>query len=211
VPFSTLSFAETVELIVSWMEDTKPRQVVTANPEMVMFCSDDKHPHELVKGHINELVVTDMETVREYVNQALSIRAKEHIKIRQPLASVTIPTFSEFVDFVDILTEELNVKEVVRGDELSLDLNITPELKREGIVREVIRYIQNARKQAGLNVDDRIKLSLNTGDDNLQAAIGEYYELIASETLAKIEAGEYSYSESVKIDGVELIISLQKS
>ena len=164
-------------------------------------------------GHINELVVKDMETVREYVNEALSLRAKERIKIRQPLASVTIPTMGEFVNFQDILIEELNVKEVLKGDELSLDFKLTPELKREGLMREVVRHVQAARKAAGLNVDDRIKLSLKTAEDNdLEKAISEFGEAIATETLAnQIDTLDYDYKTSVKVEDTDLEISLEKA
>lgn len=163
-------------------------------------------------GHSNELIVQDMETVRDYVNQALSLRAKEHIKIRQPLASVTVPTLGEFVNFGDILTEELNVKAVIKGPELTLDLVITPELKREGLAREIIRHVQNARKQAGLNVDDRIVLSLVTDSAELQTAIGEQAKVIAAETLAgKLSVDKYSYTVTVKVEATELTVSLQKS
>lgn len=167
----------------------------------------------LETGHINELVVKDMETVREYVNEALSLRAKERIKTRQPLASVTIPIFGEFVNFQDILVEELNVKEVLRGDELSLDFKLTPELKREGLMREVVRHVQAARKAAGLNVDDRIKLSLNVAKDHdLAKAITEFSDEIAAETLAKeITTIDYDYKTSVNVDDVELEISLEKA
>lgn len=163
-------------------------------------------------GHINELVVQDMETVRDYVNQALSIRAKEHLKIRQPLASVTVPTLGEFVNFSDILTEELNVKTVFQGKELALDLTITPELKREGLSREIIRHIQSARKQAGLNVDDRIALSLVADDRELQMVIAEHAKIISTETLASVlSADTYGYVVTVEVDGIELTISLQKA
>jgi len=163
-------------------------------------------------GHINELVVQDMETVRDYVNQALSIRAKEHLKIRQPLASVTVPTLGEFVNFKDILTEELNVKTVLQGDELMLDLVITPELKREGLSREIIRHVQNARKQAGLNVDDRIALGLVAHDDELQTVISEHADIICAETLAMmISSSTYSYQVTVMVEGTELSLSLQKT
>ncbi len=163
-------------------------------------------------GHINELVVQDMETVRDYVNQALSIRAKEHLKIRQPLASVTVPTLGEFVNFKDILTEELNVKTVLQGDELMLDLVITPELKREGLSREIIRHVQNARKQAGLNVDDRIALGLVAHDDELQTVISEHADVICAETLAMmISSSTYSYQATVMVGGTELSLSLQKT
>jgi len=163
-------------------------------------------------GRVNELVVQDMETVREYVNLGLSIRAKERTKVRQPLASVTIPSFGEFVDFEDILTEELNVKEVKKGSELSLDLAITPELKREGLMREVIRHVQNARKNAGLNVDDHILLGLTTADVDLAKAINEYSNVIAAETLAdKADDGQYEHASTVKVESVELQLSLQKA
>ena len=163
-------------------------------------------------GHVNELVVRDMETVREYVNQSLSIRAKERVKIRQPLASVTVPTLGEFVNFEDILTEELNVKKVIQGEELSLDLAITPSLKREGLSREVVRHVQSARKAAGLNVDDRIKLSLQTDDDELVSAIKEHTNTIAAETLAdKIGDAQYAHEATVKVEGVDLIVTLEKS
>ncbi len=163
-------------------------------------------------GHVNELVVNEMETVREYVNQGLSIRAKERLKVRQPLASVTVPTLGQFVNFEDILTEELNVKDVKEGEELSLDTTLTPQLKREGLMREVVRHVQNARKQAGLNVDDRIKLSLVTSDDDLKKAITEYKEVIANETLAEaMTATTYDYSTDLKVEGTPLTVSLQKA
>jgi isoleucyl-tRNA synthetase len=163
-------------------------------------------------GQVNELVVGEMETVREYVNQGLSLRAKERLKVRQPLASVTVPTLGSFVNFEDILTEELNVKRVHKGEELSLDLAVTPELKREGLMREVIRHVQNARKQAGLNVDDRIKLSLVTSEAELKKAITEYEDVIAAETLAgSLTGAEYDYSVDVKVEGESLKVSLQKA
>ncbi len=161
-------------------------------------------------GHVNELVVQDMETVREYVNVGLSLRAKERMKVRQPLASVSVPTLGKFVDFEDILTEELNVKTVKIG-ELALDTVITPSLKREGLMREVVRHIQNARKNAGLNIDDRISLSLKTEDADLKKAIGEYTKVIATETLAEAVTDDtYSNEVAVKVEGVELVITLEK-
>jgi isoleucyl-tRNA synthetase len=164
-------------------------------------------------GYVNELVVNEMETVREYVNQGLSIRARERQKVRQPLASATVSSMGKFVDFVDILSEELNVKEVKLGKEFALDLNITSELKSEGLAREVVRHIQSARKDAGLNVDDRIQLVLNTEDTELKEAINVHGETITTETLATELAtnGDKKYTASVKIDGFTLTISLQKA
>lgn len=163
-------------------------------------------------GKINDLVVDDMKKIRDYVNQGLSIRARAHLKVRQPLACVTIPSLGEHIDFADILKEELNVKEVKLGQEYNLDLEVTPELKNEGIAREIIRYIQSARKDAGLNVDDRIQLSLITDNKELIEAIKKYKKIITDETLAEelSDKSEYKYCAEVKIDGIILQISLQK-
>ncbi len=164
-------------------------------------------------GHVNELVVKDMETVREYVNQALRLRAAAKLKIRQPLASVTVPSLGEFVKFEDVLIDELNVKKVLVGDELAIDTELTPELKREGYAREVVRFVQAARKNAGLNVDDRISLSLETTDSELQEAIAEHKELIAAETLAVTITtdGQYENESTATVDGADLLVRLQKA
>lgn len=167
----------------------------------------------LAAGHVNELVVKDMEEVRDYVNQGLSLRAANSMKVRQPLVSVTVPRLGEFVDFTDILTEELNVKAVKVGDEVALDLEVTPELRREGLIREVVRNVQSARKAAGLNVDDRIKLSLRSDDGELNQALREYETDIKTETLA-VELGEVSdndFVSEVKVEGKALTIALSKA
>lgn len=169
---------------------------------------------------VDQAILDEMRRVREYVNQALSIRAKERVKIRQPLASVTVPKLGEVVDFEDILKEELNVKQVIEPGirermtkriDVELDLVITPELKREGLMREVIRHIQAARKDAGLNVDDRIELFLNTNDQELTAAIHEHASTIQAETLADtLSQEEFDYKKEVKVEDKILVVSLQK-
>ena len=164
-------------------------------------------------GHVNELVITDMETVRDYVNQALSLRAAARLKIRQPLASVTIPRLGEFVDFNDILIDELNVKEVIVGGELDIDINLSEELIHEGIAREVVRFVQAARKSAGLNVDDRINLDLESTDEMIHNAYHQHSSMIREETLAtRLTHGEtYAYETIANVDGKELRISLEKA
>jgi isoleucyl-tRNA synthetase len=167
----------------------------------------------LSAGHVNELIVKEMAEVRDYVNQGLSLRATNSLKVRQPLASVTVPHLGEFVNFEDILTEELNVKSVKVGKEVALDTTVTPELKREGLMREVIRNVQNARKEAGLSVDDRILLSLATEDKDLQRAVEEHAEEIKIETLATelSETIKREFLTEVKVEGQALTVSLSKA
>ena len=162
-------------------------------------------------GRVNEFVMNEMDTVRDYVNQGLSLRAKAGLKVRQPLASVTVPTRGESFDFTPILLDEFNVKAVKQGEAVAIDEAITPALKREGLAREVIRFVQNARKSAGLNVDDRIMLKLDTDDTELRQAIDEFSETIAAETLATIQETHIdTHSEQVTIEKKPLTISLQK-
>lgn len=165
----------------------------------------------LSAGRVNELVMNDMETVRDYVTQGLSLRARAGLKVRQPLTSVTVPALGEHVDFEPILIDELNVKTIKIGSDVAIDENITPELKREGMVREVVRHIQAARKAAGLNVDDRIVLSLETDDKELSGAIDEHIETIRNETLTTNVGDDFEGFESkVKVETVELAIRLKK-
>lgn len=160
---------------------------------------------------VDEQVLNEMVEVRGYITELLSQRAEAKLKVRQPLASVSVPSLGQAIDFADILKEELNVKEVKKG-ELGLDIEITPELKREGLIREVIRHVQAARKDAGLNVDDRISLSLTATDKELMTAITEYGEIITAETLAaQIQTGDYSYKTTANVEGSDLSISLQKA
>ncbi len=169
----------------------------------------------LPAGRINELVTADMETARDYVNQGLSLRARAGLKVRQPLASVTVPKLGTFVDYQAILMDELNVKAVQEGSEVAIDEVVTPELKREGYMREVIRHVQAARKAAGLNVDDRIQLALLVNTDGesaeLEKAIEEHEKTIAEETLTTQFAGvQDGYDTTVKVESIELRIVLKK-
>ena len=79
--------------------------------------------------------------------------------------------------------------------------------------REVIRYIQSARKTANLNVDDRIQLVLITGDLELKNAIIEYHEIIANETLATELSyeSEKDFKMDVRIDEIDLTIYIEKT
>jgi isoleucyl-tRNA synthetase len=161
-------------------------------------------------GNIDEQLVKDMASVRTSITEGLALRAQASIKVRQPLASVTVPEVPE--SYTEIIAEELNVKEVRWGTELALDLEITSELKREGVMREVVRQVQNARKAAELQVDDRISLVLSTDDEELMDTIKEHGSVISQETLASSldYSGQGSFEQTVKVENLELTIKLSK-
>lgn len=170
-------------------------------------------------GHVNELILRDMAFVREIINEGLSQRAKNNVKVRQPLQSVSILDENKILneELQSIVIEELNVKEVFTHTRTEtplvvMNLNITPVLQREGLAREVIRHVQNSRKQAGLQIDDRIKLSLSAGQELAEAA-SEFKKVIAAETLAtEVSTGKkYVYETTVKVENHELKVSLERS
>lgn len=112
----------------------------------------------------------------------------------------------------DCFCSTSNIDEWGVSGMVMLDFEITPELKQEGLMREVVRVVQAARKAAGLNVDDRIKLNLDTSDEELKEAIVRFKEEIAGEVLAKEwSESTLSYSEEAKIEGSELALSLEKA
>jgi isoleucyl-tRNA synthetase len=168
-------------------------------------------------GHANELVLDRMARTREIIEQGLSLRmfksdAEVQIKVRQPLSKLTYGG-EKLDDFYEsIIAEEVNVKEVAHGDFefVSLDKTITPELRREGMAREVIRHVQAARKNAGLNIDDRIKLSLSADEPQLTQAIEEHKEVIVTETLASdITTETYAHASEGTIEGATIALSLE--
>ncbi len=180
--------------------------------ELYRKMTDGESVHLLdwpVAGFIHDEIVDRMKITKDIITEGLAIRAKAGIKVRQPLASVTAHDIPD--EYKSIILEELNVKQMLEGSEFGLDLNITDELRAEGMVREVIRHVQNARKNAGLNVDDRINLVLSTENDELNKAINQFKEEIWAETLTQSdqETAEM-HQESVKIDGAELQIHLSK-
>jgi isoleucyl-tRNA synthetase len=85
---------------------------------------------------------------------------------------------------------------------VALDLSITPELRREGLAREVIRLVQDARKADGLEVSDRITLYWQAADPELTAALTEHGQLIAGEVLAA-EFGPRAPAASAADQGTE--------
>src|SRR5699024_5903731 len=70
-----------------------------------------------------------------------------------------------------------------QGETIALDLEITPELERAGLARDVVRLVQEARKNAGFDVSDRIRLQWSA-DGTLADALAEHAELVAGELLA---------------------------
>jgi len=114
---------------------------------------------------------------------------------------------------IDLVMEPLEGYQVEAeaGHALALALELDDELRAEGLAREVVRAIQNARKEAGLEVSDRIELSLG-GDEELLAAARVHEAYISGETLAvSISYSVDGKAERATIDGRELLIGLSRA
>ncbi len=233
-------------------------------------------------------LVASMDMVRDVCSSALSVRKAQGRRVRLPLQSLTVasPASGSLADFLDIVRDEVNVREVhltadvdavasheltvvpavvgprlgkntqkviaavkageweqkgevvlVAGEELQpgeyalrlvttegsassplpggtgvvmLDTNVTPELEAEGMARDVVRAVQQARRDAGLNVSDRIILTLGA-DDALAAQLAPHEALIAGETLATSVVWDSNLERSVAIEGTSIGVSVSVS
>ncbi len=115
-----------------------------------------------------------------------------------------------------MIKDEINVKKVTFGKTLKLDTKITPELKEEGMVREVIRSIQEMRKKSGLTPKNKISIQYSTASFDLNKILEKNKDSILKKTLAKdmeIIREEKIVSDKkheVFIDNEKLRLSIKK-
>ena len=157
-----------------------------------------------------------MKELREIVSLVLAKRAEAKIKVRQPLALLTLQiSSSKFPkELLELIKEEVNVKKITFGKILKLDTKITAELKEEGMTRELIRQVQGMRKKSGLKPKNRIIIQYST-QGKLKKTIEKYQNYILEET----EANNISFKEKIRfkkeeklhLDGEELWIAIQRA
>jgi isoleucyl-tRNA synthetase len=125
------------------------------------------------------------------------------------------PFAVEAADFAVSYTGPLGWAGIAEGEtQVALDTRITDALAAEGMAREVVRHVQDTRKKAGLEMEDRIELHLDTPSEKLKQAVDEHKNYIAGETLTtKWRAapldGE-AHKADVKVDGQPLQIALRR-
>ncbi|KKW07802.1 MAG: isoleucyl-tRNA synthetase [Candidatus Kaiserbacteria bacterium GW2011_GWC2_49_12] len=133
-----------------------------------------------------------MSFARDFVTMALMQRSEAGIKVRHPLTRLTVKLAGKRIpfwqDIAPIIADEVNVKEVVLGSQdqdtpnVLLDIKITPELREEGIVRDFVRSVQDARKEAKLTPSDRVRVSYDASVD--EPVLAKYKDLILRATNA---------------------------
>lgn len=240
-----------------------------------------KYNENLVSTELNE----QMDTVQKIINLGLSLRTSKKIRVRQPLATLTIA--NEFNDYYqEILKEELNIKQIIISKDvlnivkkickpnakllwprigkdvqtvitqakagnfeelenwqikiwnyiineweyeiafektdsnldvetgfglvIAMDTNITDELKNEWFARDIVRFIQEARKEADYNVDNRISISIVW--EWVQNILSQYWSYIESETLSKIseDISTADLTKEIEIENFKFTLKLKR-
>jgi isoleucyl-tRNA synthetase len=141
------------------------------------------------------VILSEMEVVREIVSTGLAVRKEKALPVRQPLAALAFELSDKKLELrgehCQLILDELNVKKVdpqladqdLRGSgvvavgglkavkNFYLDLNLTVELKREGMARELERQVQDLRKKSGLRVGELVDVYYNTQNLGLEDAL----------------------------------------
>ncbi|MCW7990309.1 isoleucine--tRNA ligase [Streptomyces sp. SID8375] len=140
------------------------------------------------------------------------------LALREGTASVEVDG-----ETVSLAPEEVIITETPRegwsvasdaGATVALDLEITPELRRAGLARDAIRLIQEARKNSGLDVADRIALRWQSTDEELRTALADHAGLISDEVLATDFApgeADGSYGPAFTDESLALTFQLRKA
>ncbi|MCP6719255.1 MAG: class I tRNA ligase family protein, partial [Patescibacteria group bacterium] len=166
---------------------------------------------KLIDKELNE----KMEKARKIVNKGLSERAKAGIKVRQPLKELMISDqgLKNENGLLDLIRKEVNVKEIVFGKDIKLDTKITEELREKGIIREVIRNLQQMRKIADYTPNDVILIQFR-GESQMAKILLNNKEKILKNTKAKdlemVKEGRFKTTKEMIVDGKKLHLFIKK-
>jgi isoleucyl-tRNA synthetase len=180
--------------------------------------------------YMNEKVLQEMETVRKLVEMGLSLRSEAGVKVRQVLYTLELNLNIQLSEeYINIIAEELNVRQVVLVSKVSpdfkqkqegevsvaLDVQITEDLKKEGLIREVVRSLNQIRKDMGLTVQDRVTVVYSTEDEVLKSVFAEYNEelkknVLATELRESSTSSDQEGKKQVEIDGRVCLVSMEK-
>ncbi|HWB34065.1 MAG TPA: class I tRNA ligase family protein [Candidatus Paceibacterota bacterium] len=142
----------------------------------------------------DDTLLADMAAVRATASLALEARERAGVKIRQPLGRLSVKSLVSNAELQQLIADEINVKEIVEdssieGDVL-LDTTLTPALREEGIMRGLVRGIQEWRKESGLSITDRPDYVLAVSGEDLAVAQKNRDEIIKAAGLGGLTIRE---------------------
>ncbi|PIN75518.1 isoleucine--tRNA ligase [Candidatus Woesearchaeota archaeon CG10_big_fil_rev_8_21_14_0_10_37_12] len=166
---------------------------------------------------IDEQLEADMILTREVVNKALEQRDIAKIPVRQALGTLEVSGVELSADFLELVKDEVNVKEVklLKGKELAvkLDTTITPELLQEGMVRDFMRKVNDYRKELKLQVADRIELYYETTNTDLTIALKKFEKDVkegTQSTVFKFKIPDGLTLKDLKVHDVDVRVAVRK-
>ena len=192
-------------------EDLYQKLKKESDLESVHLCD---YPSE-DKNFISHDLEKQMAEAREIVNLALAERQKQGIKVRQPLKELKIKNIELKEEFFPLIADEINVKKITKEpgleNDIWLDLEVTPELKEEGDVREIIRQIQQIRKDLNMIPADRINV-LYQKSDFFDKIIVNNKNYILDEVLADefIIQEKFDQAKEIEIGKEKIILGITK-
>ncbi|MFH1536358.1 MAG: isoleucine--tRNA ligase [Patescibacteria group bacterium] len=157
------------------------------------------------KKLIDEKLLENMIKVREYVETGLALREKEEIRVRQPLNKLSLEGKKLDKELVELIEDEVNVKNVEFGDKDELDTKLTDELKEEGMVREIIRGINSLRKKQKLTINDEVEIIYQTDDKSVKQVISSNKSELMKNTVST-DWIEGEGEDEIKIDDIKLLV-----
>ncbi len=138
----------------------------------------------------DDSILEQMNSLRKIVSITHEKRSKVGIKVRQPLQTLTINTKLE-KEYIDILKEEVNVKEVIFGKDIVLDTTISKDLAEEGKIRDLVRSIQDLRKSENYQPVEFIDVLDLKVSNEFALVVKKYEDFIINKT--KVKMIRYSY------------------
>lgn len=164
-----------------------------------------------------ERILKEMEETRNLASLALAKREEAGVKVRQPLLGLVLK--SKIAEqFVEVLKEEINVREVSFDaslqEPLKLDTALTEDLVREGIIREMVRMVQGMRQKIACKPSDKVEIFI-ASSTKIESAIRDNEKLFLSETSAsrvefRKEEKADAQAESV-VSGEKIILGVKKA
>lgn len=162
---------------------------------------------------VDKKLIEKMANTRHLVELALAARAEKGIRVRQPLSSLKVKSEKGKGIFHELIQDEVNVKKVIFDSNISekveLDMTITPGLKKEGQLRELIRNIQDLRKKEKLTPHDAVELVVDA-NDGAKSLIAQFESTLKRATLVREIYFEKNNGEQIRIDDLEFTIAIKK-
>jgi isoleucyl-tRNA synthetase len=165
---------------------------------------------------VQQDLILNMEEVRKIVSLVMEKRNSSGIKVRQPLSKIKIRNTKSEIrnkkEFLDLIKDEVNVKEVLFDEKIEedvwLDTEITKELEEEGGVRELIRSIQELRKTKGLVPNDKTELLIETSEEGRAFFESNFASISKPTNIAQFAFGNVD-TEELKIVNYKFKIKLK--